>query len=121
MTEPLEPGGIARRTVLRLALPAAGGLLLAARATSVRAADGATVNIDNFAFTPATITVPKGSTVTWVNRDDIPHLVVCPSVNVRSKVLDTDQSFAVTFEKPGRAAYFCGLHPHMTGTVVVTG
>ena len=121
MTELFEPGGIARRTVLRLALPAAGGLLLAARTTQARAADDVKVNIDNFAFTPATITVPKGSTVTWVNRDDIPHLVVCPSVKARSKVLDTDQSFAFKFEKPGRVDYFCGLHPHMTGTVVVAG
>jgi plastocyanin len=121
MTELLEPGRIARRTVLRLALPAAGGLLLAGRAMQARAADDAKVNIDNFAFTPATITVPKGSTVTWVNRDDIPHLVVCPSLNMRSQVLDTDQSFAFRFDKPGRVNYFCGLHPHMTGTVMVTG
>ena len=121
MTELLEPGGIARRTVLRLALPAAGGLLFAGRAMQAEAADDAKVNIDNFAFTPATITVPKGSTVTWVNRDDIPHLVVCPSLNVRSKVLDTDQSFAFRFDKPGRVNYFCGLHPHMTGTIMVTG
>jgi plastocyanin len=121
MTELAEPGVFARRTVLRLALPAAGGLLLAARATQAQAADDVKVTIDNFAFAPATITVPKGSTVTWVNRDDIPHLVVCPSVNVRSKVLDTDQSFAFRFDKPGRVNYFCGLHPHMTGVVVVTG
>ena len=121
MTELLRPGGIARRTVLRLALPAAGGLLLATRAALAQAEDGPKVNIDNFAFTPATITVPKGSTVTWVNRDDIPHLVVCPSVKARSKVLDTDQSFAFRFEKPGRVDYFCALHPHMTGTIMVTG
>jgi plastocyanin len=121
MTELPESGGIARRTVLRLALPAAGGLLVAARAMRVRAEDGPKVTIDNFAFTPATITVLKGSTVTWVNRDDIPHLVVCPSVKARSKVLDTDQSFAFRFEQPGRVNYFCGLHPHMTGMVVVTG
>jgi len=121
MIELLGPGGIARRTVLRLVLPAAGGLLLATRASLAQSAGSAKVTIDNFAFTPATVTVPRGGTVTWVNRDDIPHLVVCPNVNVRSKVLDTDQSFAFTFEKPGRVDYFCGLHPHMTGTIMVTG
>ena len=79
----------------------------------------ATVAIDNFTFGPVTTTVPVGSTVTWVNRDDIPHTVVAVDKSFRSKVLDTDEKFAFTFAKAGTYDYFCSIHPHMTGKVVV--
>ena len=79
----------------------------------------ATVKIDNFSFLPATITVPVGTTVRWTNRDDIPHTVVSDDKIFKSKVLDTDQEYTFTFSKPGTYSYFCSIHPHMTGKVVV--
>ena len=81
---------------------------------------GPTVNIDNFVFGPAALTVPVGTTVTWVNRDDIPHTVVSNDRQTfKSKVLDTDERFSFTFTKPGEFGYFCSLHPHMVGKVIV--
>ena len=77
------------------------------------------VKIDNFSFGPATITVPAGTTVTWTNRDDIPHTVVSDDKIFKSKVLDTDEKFSFTFSKPGTYPYFCSVHPKMTGKVVV--
>ncbi|MBS0332341.1 MAG: cupredoxin family copper-binding protein [Proteobacteria bacterium] len=78
-----------------------------------------TVKIDNFVFGPSTITIAPGTTVTWVNQDDIPHNIVADDKTFRSRVLDTDESYAFTFTKPGEYGYFCGLHPHMTGKVIV--
>jgi len=77
------------------------------------------VKIDNFSFGPATLTVPVGATVNWTNRDDIPHTVVSTDGLFKSKVLDTDEKFSFTFSKPGTFAYFCSIHPKMTGKVVV--
>jgi plastocyanin len=81
----------------------------------------AEVKIDNFSFGPATLTVAVGTTVTWTNRDDIPHTVVSaedPKV-FKSKVLDTDEKFSFTFAKAGTFPYYCSIHPKMTGKVVV--
>ena len=77
------------------------------------------VKIDNFSFAPATITISAGSTVTWVNHDDIPHTVVSDDKVFKSKVLDTDEKFSFTFSKAGTYPYFCSVHPKMTGKVVV--
>jgi amicyanin len=77
------------------------------------------VRIDNFTFTPATITVPAGTAVTWINGDDIPHTVTAANNDFRSKVMDTDQQYSFTFTKPGTYEYFCSLHPHMQGRVIV--
>ena len=77
------------------------------------------VKIDNFSFGPTTITVLVGTTVTWTNRDDIPHTVVSTDGVFKSKVMDTDEKFSFTFTKAGTFAYFCSIHPKMTGTVVV--
>ena len=95
-------------------------LLLAAGLVSARAGE-AMVTIDNFAFTPAQITVSAGTTVTWLNRDDIPHLIVgaVGKTLLRSPPLDTDDAFSATFITPGTYDYFCSLHPHMQGSVVV--
>ena len=82
-------------------------------------ADDASVGIDNFAFTPDTLTVKPGANVTFVNHDDIPHLVVAVDGKYRSKALDTNDKYSVTFDKPGEYAYFCGLHPHMKGKIIV--
>ena len=82
-------------------------------------ADAAQVKIDNFSFGPGTLTVAVGTTVTWTNRDDIPHTVVSTEGVFKSKVLDTDDTFAFTFGKAGSYPYFCSIHPKMTGTIVV--
>jgi plastocyanin len=83
-----------------------------------RSAAGRTAN---FSFSPATLTVPVGTTVIWTNQDDIPHTVVSTDDPraFRSKVLDTDEKFSYTFTKAGTFAYFCSVHPKMTGTVLV--
>ena len=79
------------------------------------------VKIDNFSFGPAELTVPVDITVTWTNRDDIPHTVVSTddSKRFKSKVLDTDEKFSFTFSKAGTYPYFCSIHPKMTGKVMV--
>src|SRR5262245_53898173 len=95
-------------------------MLAGRRATSATPpAATAEVKIDNFSFSPATLTVPVGSSVTWTNRDDIPHNVVSDDQSIKSKVLDTDEKFTFTFSKPGTYSYFCSLHPKMKGAVVV--
>ena len=102
-------------------LGAAVGLLLAASVLFARA-EGTpnTVFIDNFVFAPKDLTVKAGTTVTWTNRDDIPH-GVASSNNAfkRSAALDTDESYSFTFTTSGTYQYFCYLHPHMVGSIVV--
>ncbi len=87
--------------------------------TSEAAAKISEVKIDNFSFGPATLTVAAGTTVTWTNRDDIPHTVVSTAGVFKSEALDTDEKFSYTFAKAGSFPYFCSIHPKMTGTVVV--
>ena len=77
------------------------------------------VKIDNFTFNPQQITVKAGDTVVWANHDDIPHTVTSKTLAFRSKAMDTDDKFSFTFATPGTYPYFCSLHPHMTGTIVV--
>ena|SRR6516225_6253091 len=94
----------------------AGGVLLA-QAQSPKAA---AVSIDNFTFNPPTLTVKAGTTVTWTNKDDIPHgIAATGNAFARSSALDTDDHYAFTFATPGTYQYFCYIHPHMTGTIVV--
>src|SRR5690348_4366676 len=81
-------------------------------------ADAYTVAIDNFSFTPGTVTVPVGTTVEWTNRDDVPHNVVSTAQKFKSPVLDTDEQFSHRFDAPGTYPYFCSLHPRMTGRIV---
>ena len=77
------------------------------------------VAIDNFTFDPQKLTVKAGTTVTWTNNDDIPHAIAAVNKGFRSKALDTDDSYSFMFTTPGTYEYFCSLHPHMTGTIVV--
>jgi plastocyanin len=100
----------------------AGGLLMMAVAAGVaRAAvpPPAAVQIGNFTFKAPVTTVKTGTTVTWTNGDDIPHTVVSQDGIFKSKVLDSGDHFSFTFAKTGQFGYFCSLHPHMTGTIVV--
>jgi 3',5'-cyclic-AMP phosphodiesterase len=83
------------------------------------AADTTEVKIDNFSFTPKSVTIKVGTAVTWTNRDDIPHNVVSTQSKFSSPVLDTDQVFSFKFQEPGTYPYFCKIHPMMTGTIVV--
>jgi plastocyanin len=81
----------------------------------------AQVVIDNFTFTPQTLTIAPGTKVTWTNHDDIPHTATS---NVKPRLfnsgpLDTDQQFSFVFDKPGVYPYFCAVHPHMTGQIIV--
>ncbi len=81
--------------------------------------DANEVTIDNFTFAPPELTVAVGTTVKWVNHDDIPHNIVEKNKTFRSKALDTDNSYTYTFASAGTFDYFCGLHPHMVGKVIV--
>ena len=109
-----DPRPAKRRIILLATL----GLLLTGLAWGGARADD-TVKIDNFTFSPATLTVQAGSKVTWVNEDDIPHVVAASDRTYKSQVLDTDQAFSHTFNEPGSFEYFCSLHPHMKGLIVV--
>jgi plastocyanin len=77
------------------------------------------VSIDNFSFTPMEMTIPAGTQVTWINKDDVPHTVVSVDHQFKSKALDTDEKFSFTFSNPGTYEYFCSVHPKMTGKIVV--
>jgi amicyanin len=89
------------------------------RASLQNVGDTTEVKIDNFSFTPKSMTIKVGTAVTWTNRDDIPHNVVSTTKKFSSPVLDTDQAFTFKFQDPGTYPYFCKIHPMMTGTIVV--
>jgi plastocyanin len=110
--------GLASVVVALLSMFAAAGRVGGAAAQDKVAAT-AEVKIDNFSFGPTALTVPVGTTVTWTNRDDIPHTVVSTDGVFKSKALDTDDKFSFVFTKVGTYPYFCSIHPKMTGTVVV--
>ena len=107
-----------------LVAPVMIAMLLLAGSPSLSANDqpsaaNAEVKIDNFSFGPQTLAVPVGTTVTWTNRDDIPHTVVSTDGVFKSRVQDTDEEFSYTFTKAGIYPYFCSVHPKMTGKIVV--
>ena len=113
---------VIRATVLAAVATGIVGVASASRsgmASPQQKPEPAVVTVDNFTFGPGTLTVPVGTTVTWTNRDDIPHTVVSTERAFKSKVLDTNEKFAFTFGKAGSYRYFCSIHPRMTGTVVV--
>jgi amicyanin len=114
---------IIKKKIIRAVASAAslGAVLLTALFSFVSAAMAAdaAVKIDNFTFDPPRLIVKAGTTVTWHNDDDIPHTVVASEKAFRSKTLDTEDKYAFTFTTPGTYEYFCSLHPHMTGTIVV--
>ena len=106
-------------TALRLvfALAIAGWASLGARSSAGIAEH--TVKIENFTFDPPRLLVKPGTMATWINEDDIPHTITSTTKIFRSKALDTDDRFSFTFSMPGVYEYFCSLHPHMKGTIVV--
>ena len=111
-----------RGLVVALVLGPVIGAMLAFGAVAAQDAtkkDANEITIDNFTFTPKELTIAVGTTVKWVNHDDIPHTVVEKKTTFRSKALDTDDSYSFTFTSAGTFDYFCGLHPHMVGQVIV--
>jgi plastocyanin len=115
-TARLSPG---RAVIGALLLGPVTGALIAYGAIAAEEAGGNVVNIDNFTFHPAELTVATGTTVKFLNRDDIPHTVVEKNKLFRSKALDTDDSYSYTFATAGTFDYFCSLHPHMTAKIIV--
>jgi plastocyanin len=109
---------VSRALVIAILLGPVVGAMLAFGAVAAPDAPNV-VTIDNFTFTPPELTVAVGTTVKWVNHDDIPHLVVNKDKVFRSKALDTNDSFSYTFASAGTFDYFCALHPHMVGKVIV--
>ena len=89
------------------------------RATGEPAASPTEVRVDNFTFGPPTLTVPVNSTVTWINKDDLPHVIASNDGVFKSKALDTEDKYSYTFRKPGTYSYFCSIHPKMVGTIIV--
>jgi plastocyanin len=110
---------VPRRAVLMAMLsgPLVGAMLAYGAVAAQDAAN--VVKIDNFTFGPKELTVAVGTTVTWTNHDDIPHTVVDKNTTFRSKALDTNDSYSFTFASAGSFDYFCGLHPHMVGKIIV--
>jgi plastocyanin len=109
-------GAVGVSAVLATAVPQ---LTAAGEAVVAAATNTATVNIDNFAFGPATLTVTAGTTVTWKNEDDSPHRIGDKNRTFKSAALDTDDTFSHTFAVPGEYAYICTIHPYMAGTIIV--
>lgn len=97
---------------------AALGLIMLSGGADTQAAD-AVIKIANFTFDPPTLTVKVGSSVTWKNDDDIVHVVRENEGKFHSKPLDTNDTFSQTFTRVGEVDYFCAIHPHMTGRIVV--
>ena len=112
-----------RKWILTIASSLLFGLIATAvyRALAPRPVNASSVEIkiDNFSFTPTSLTVRAGTQITWVNRDDIPHTVVEDDKTFKSKVLDTDEKFTFTPTKAGTYKYYCSIHPKMTAKVVV--
>jgi plastocyanin len=104
---------------VRIATALAVAVLSAAfPAASAQAAD-TEVKIDQHAFIPQRVAVKAGTTVTWINDDDVPHTVASSAKLFKSKALDTGDKFSFTFTIPGAYQYFCSVHPYMTGAIVV--
>jgi plastocyanin len=97
----------------------AGLVTTASRAPSADVAKSASIQIDNFHYSPPTLVVAPGTTVTWKNDDDSPHSVRDKDGKFKSAALDTDDTFSQTFAAPGEYDYFCSIHPYMTGKIVV--
>ncbi len=83
------------------------------------AAVPARIEVKDFMFMPATLTVNAGTEVSWINKDDEPHTVVSDTGLFRSGALDTDESFSFKFDKPGIYRFTCSIHPRMVGTIIV--
>jgi len=109
---------------LAIALPLAVFMILTLQPTRARSSEEAKssateVRVDNFTFAPNELTVPVNGTVTWVNKDDVPHVIASNDGLFKSKALDTDDKYSYTFTKAGTYSYYCSVHPKMVGKIVV--
>ena len=106
-----------------VALPLALAAVLLLHPTPAKSADTKAspteVRVDNFTFSPETLTVAVNSTVTWVNKDDLPHVIASNDGLFKSKALDTEDKYSYTFSKAGTYPYYCSIHPKMVGKIVV--
>jgi plastocyanin len=109
------------RRVAFVALLTAAPVLFVAETVDAAPGKVQAVTIKGFAFAPQAITVAPGTTVTWTNADEDPHTVTASDKSFHSAALDSGGHFSMTFTKQGEFAYFCSLHPHMTGKVIVKG
>jgi plastocyanin len=117
MLETILSAKFGRRGVAGVAIS-----LLALSSVRAKSAEATpSIGIDNFTFAPAMLNLPVGATVTWVNHDDIPHSIVCPALGLKSRAMDTDQSFSSRIDQAGSFEYYCGIHPHMRGKLIVAG
>jgi plastocyanin len=127
MSTTINPASRRRRIGLVLGAVGVASLFAVARpeltpageAVVAAAASPATVDIDNFAFAPATLTVTAGTTVIWKNEDDSPHRIGDKNGTFKSAALDTDDTFSHTFAAPGEYPYICTIHPYMVGKIIV--
>jgi amicyanin len=123
MSAPASIANTMRSAIVAAALGAATAAVLAAVVLpghAQNAAPASAVSIDNFTFSPPSVTIKAGTTVTWINKDDIPHGIASSNnAFTKSKALDTEDSYSFTFTAPGTYQYFCYVHPRMTGTIVV--
>lgn len=110
---------VRRALAISLMAMAIGLALHQPSATGEESKPAAEVKIDNFSFGPESLTVPLNSTVTWVNKDDVPHVIASNDGLFKSKALDTDDKYSYTFAKPGTYSYYCSIHPKMVGKIVV--
>ena len=110
-----------RPIIASIMLGAVVGSALAAGVLFARAEDpSSTVSIDNFTFSPKELKVKAGTTVTWTNHDDIAHGIASSNnAFAKSKVIDTDDSYSFKFTAPGTYQYFCYIHSHMVGSIIV--
>jgi plastocyanin len=111
---------VASLAIALLVAFAAIAVLQPTRARSEEAKSSPTeVRVDNFSFGPETLTVPTNSTVTWLNKDDVPHVIASDEGLFKSKALDTDDKYSYTFTKAGTYSYYCSIHPKMVGKIIV--
>jgi plastocyanin len=114
-----------RTRIRTIAIIAAVLTLTAIYGTSAHAGQAAPpekivkIDIDNFKFGVVSLDVTPGTTVTWTNRDDVPHTVVSTTKVFKSPALDTGDAFSYTFKDAGTFEYYCSMHPRMTGKIVV--
>ena len=109
-------------TALAIALPLVVEAVLLVHPTHAKSEGKSSlteVQVDNFSFAPDTLTVPVNSTATWVNKDDVPHVIASNDGLFKSKGLDTNDKYTYTFSKAGTYSYFCSIHPKMLGKIVV--
>ena len=107
------------RAFLTVVSMAALWLVGASSESSAAPPDSDQIVIKDFMFTPNSLTVKAGSSVSWANKDDEPHSVVSDTNLFRSGAIDTNETFSYKFDKPGTYHFTCAIHPRMVGTIIV--